>query len=426
MLLGKKTHRRLLHKFGLKILKRIYLSGQRNFGNRGCEAIVRSTVLGLNKVFEKVEILIPSDDIVLDQKQWPEASQFGVKFVDVYFPLHTRPWANIQRLPFKFLKQLGWPFPFPKKLIDQLSKVDAVLSVGGDNYSLNYRIPSLLSGIDQLAMSLGKPVFIWGASVGPFEAEPDFVPKIREHLANMEIIFARESISYNYLTKDLGLENVTMTTDPAFALPKETFDTSSFWSEKSSNGVLGLNISPLIESYKKNGQDLKAETIQFIRDAVARGYQVLLIPHVIPLDGSSKNNDATYMATILNELHDLKDSIKIMPAHLNASQIKSVISKLRFFIGARTHATIAALSSGVPTVSISYSVKAKGINQDLLGDMPVVLSTDKVSALSLMTYLIFLEKNESLIKSKLESNLPEWMNKHQNALLKMKSAVENG
>lgn len=426
MLLGKKAHRRLLHEFGLKILKRIYLSGQRNFGNRGCEAIVRSTVLGLNKVFNNVEILIPSDDIVRDQKQWPEAVEYCVKFVDAYIPFHTRVWANIQRLPFKFLKQAGWPFPFPKQLVDQLKTVDAVLSVGGDNYSLNYRLPSLLSGIDQLAMALGKPVFIWGASVGPFEAEPHFVPKIREHLANMNNIFARESITFSYLTKNLGLKNVTMTADPAFALPKEPVDTAGFWPEKSANGVLGLNLSPLIESYKTNGQDLKAQTIQFIREVVVKGYQVILIPHVIPLNGSSKNNDATYMAAILSELDDIKNNVRIMPAHLNASQIKSVISQLRFFIGARTHATIAALSSGVPTVSISYSVKANGINKDLLGDMPVVLSTENLSASSLMTYLDFLEKNESLIKSKLEANLPEWLNKHQNALLKMKSAIENG
>jgi colanic acid/amylovoran biosynthesis protein len=55
------------------------------------------------------------------------------------------------------------------------------------------------------------------------------------------------------------------------------------------------------------------------------------------------------------------------PHQFNASQIKYVISNLRFFIGARTRATIAALSSGIPTVSIAYGVKAKGINKDLFG-----------------------------------------------------------
>ena len=38
-----------------------------------------------------------------------------------------------------------------------------------------------------------------------------------------------------------------------------------------------------------------------------------------------------------------------------------------FFVGARTHSTIAAYSSGVPTLVIGYSVKSRGIATDLFG-----------------------------------------------------------
>ena len=44
-----------------------------------------------------------------------------------------------------------------------------------------------------------------------------------------------------------------------------------------------------------------------------------------------------------------------------------IISKCSFFIGARTHATIAAYSTGVPTLVVGYSVKARGIARDLFG-----------------------------------------------------------
>src|SRR5690606_31704136 len=168
-------------------------TGHRTFGNRGCEAIVRSTVLMLNQTFGQVEVLVPSDDIVRDSQQWPETGQYGDRFVEAYLPSHMRPWVHRQRLPLKILKRAGWPFPFPKKLRNEINSVDAVLSVGGDNYSLDYRLPSLWMGVDRLAMDLGKPVFIWGASVGPFEREPNFVPTIREHLAKMTLIMARES-----------------------------------------------------------------------------------------------------------------------------------------------------------------------------------------------------------------------------------------
>ena len=48
-------------------------------------------------------------------------------------------------------------------------------------------------------------------------------------------------------------------------------------------------------------------------------------------------------------------------------QLKYIISQCRLFIGARTHATIAAYSTFVPTLVIGYSVKSRGIAADLFG-----------------------------------------------------------
>ena len=44
-----------------------------------------------------------------------------------------------------------------------------------------------------------------------------------------------------------------------------------------------------------------------------------------------------------------------------------MISQCSYFIGARTHATIAAYSTGVPTLTLGYSVKSQGIAKDLFG-----------------------------------------------------------
>lgn len=405
-------------------MRRFYLTGQRTFGNRGCEAIVRSTVSTLNEIFGKVEVLVPSDDILLDQQQWPDSAEYGVRFVHAYMPAFTRYWVHLQRLPFKWLKQAGWPFSLPKEVRDDISSVDAVLSVGGDNYSLDYRLPSLLMGVDHFAMELGKPVFLWGASVGPFEAEPDFVPVISRHLSEMTTVFARESITYHYLTEKLGLKNVVQMADPAFRLSKESVDIQSFWPKSGLSGVIGFNISPLIERYRSDGQNLREEAIQFIRDAVARGFGVLLVPHVVPLAGEGKNNDANYMAEMLSELSELDEAVSIMPRTFNASQIKHVISQLDYFIGARTHATIAALSNGVPTLSIAYSVKAKGINRDLLGDLPVVLPTPEMSASSLMSGLEYLVEHEAAIKAELASKIPVWGERVESAGNEIKARVE--
>lgn len=51
----------------------------------------------------------------------------------------------------------------------------------------------------------------------------------------------------------------------------------------------------------------------------------------------------------------------------NAMELKGYISRCRFLIAARTHASIAGYSTGVPTLVVGYSVKAVGIASDLFG-----------------------------------------------------------
>ena len=388
-------------------MKRFYLSGQRTFGNRGCEAIVRSTVGLLREQFGDVEVLVPSADIPSDSAQWPEAGASGVRFVRAYLPPQARYWVHLQRLPLGVLKRAEWPFPMPSWLKKQLASVDMVLAVGGDNYSLDYRIPSPIMALDRFAMDMGKPVILWGGSVGPFDREPAFVTPMTRHLSRMHCVAARESVSHAYLTDKLGLRNVIRMADPAFLLMPQSVDLAPFW-QTGNGSVLGVNVSHLIERYRRPDQDLRAQVAQFIRRVVTEhGMGVLLVPHVNPLKGDSRGGDATYMAPLLAQLADLGGAVTMMPRNFNAAQTKYVISQLRFFIGARTHSTIAALSSAVPTVSVAYSVKARGINRDLFGNEDMVLPTPDVSASSLWSSLDWLLREESSLRTLLTVRVPE-------------------
>ena len=58
--------------------------------------------------------------------------------------------------------------------------------------------------------------------------------------------------------------------------------------------------------------------------------------------------------------------------------MKWIISRMDLFAGARTHSTIAALSSAVPTLSFAYSMKAKGINRDIFGHESYCLDPDQL------------------------------------------------
>ncbi|TPW21172.1 MAG: hypothetical protein FD126_954 [Elusimicrobia bacterium] len=209
----------------------------------------------------------------------------------------------------------------------------------------------------------------------------------------------------------LGLENVVLAADPAFALEPESVDLRPFWPAASTAGVLGLNLGPVVErgrTVDRRAASRLDECARFIRHAVEdRSLSVLLVPHVASDVPPYANDDARYMEDLLRTPLAAAGRVTMMDRGLNAAQTKHVIGRCRFFIGVRTHATLAALSMKVPTVSLSYSPKSVGINQDLFGHARHVLQVGDITARSLEDALAGLLVDEERIRDGLTSRIPE-------------------
>ena len=89
--------------------------------------------------------------------------------------------------------------------------------------------------------------------------------------------------------------------------------------------------------------------------------QIALIPHVV----WNNNDDRVPLHKLYERYEQTGRVVEIGDG--TCEELKGYISRCRFFIGARTHATIAAYSSCVPTLVVGYSVKARGIALDLFG-----------------------------------------------------------
>jgi polysaccharide pyruvyl transferase WcaK-like protein len=259
------------------------------------------------------------------------------------------------------------------------------------------------------AMALGVPVVLWAASVGPFSAKPGVEKVMSAHLRRYAAITVRETVSLDYL-RSIGVDHAELVADPAFHLRPESFDTAGLI--RPGRRLLGVNVSPLIRKFRQDAASAAAmdqEVIAFLRQVLQEtDLDILLVPHVGSLDGGPHNSDWHYMKPLLAGFEGRDDRIRLAPAHLNASQLKHLIGACAYFMGARTHATIAALSQGVPTISIAYSIKAKGINKDLFSDLRYVLNTPEVNQASLKAGLALLIQDEANVRALLADRLPEW------------------
>ena len=382
-------------------MKTVYLTGHNNFNNRGCEAIVRSTIKLLKQHNKDIKFIVPSDNINRDIKQWPEAKKNGVLFVKYKIPFFLKALWKFQKI-FN-LSQFDILNYYPESLINIYEKVDCFLSIGGDNYSFDYNYPADIIYQDELAFKMKKPVILWGASVGRFDSMPYLIPKIKHHLSKMKVIYVRENISYQYLKEILHLENVKYSCDPAFALNKENnADVDFFLNSLNTKNIIGINLSGLIF----NSKDRKSNIINEIKKLIIeinKKYKmhVVLVPHVWNNYNYDLNDDYQLLKKFFNQFLTENLNVSLAPKELNAAQLKYLISHFNIFIGARMHSAIAALSLNIPTITISYSIKSEGINQMIFGDKNLVINSNMLDKNTLFQKIEDIIKNQKYYKKTL-------------------------
>jgi polysaccharide pyruvyl transferase WcaK-like protein len=185
-------------------------------------------------------------------------------------------------------------------------------------------------------------------------------------------------------------------------------------------GAIGINLSPMLAYFR--GQhpadvDLKewlGFCVGLVKSAASLKRPILLVPHV----GStgSGNDDFALLNSLCKALQqEVSVPVLVLPQGLNAAELKWIIARCAVFAGARTHATIAALSSHVPTLSIGYSLKSKGLNRDIYGHLDHCIQVSDLTAENFTERLQVLLASESEIRARLQTRIPEFQARAWNA-----------
>jgi len=350
--------------------KHFLIYGHGGSYNHGCEAIVKCTIKFLREIvpdcFITLSTHFPEQDkeFALDADEFIARNLEGKTNEEIYAPT-----------------------------LDKITPDTTVIHTGGDNYCyVNWQRYAM---INRVAKERGCKSILWGCSIDEDLIDDEMFDALQKH----DLICARECITYDALIKR-GLKNVCKVSDIAFDLEAEPIDVPL-------SNYIAINLSPLV--YRKNEKISLAvqNLIGFILEET--DYNIALVPHVVV----SVDNDYEILSSL-----NFKDSgrVQLFSDKLSASQYKYIISKAELCVAARTHATIAAYSSCVPTLAIGYSTKARGIAADLgFSEYVVDIKDENINDRLLTRFRkMLVEKNE--MKKRLERQMPAYKEKvfHEN------------
>ena len=389
----------------------IYMSPHGGCFNHGCEAIVRSTADMLG---------FPKDNLFLYTSGIESDLHFGLNNICTLVENNSnfKNISLIQKKMFALRERISGVsrdiigIAYRNKNI-LLNRNAIWLSIGGDNYCYT-GMQHILSEQSILFSYYKLPKVLWGCSI----EESVLSEKTVNELKGYSLITVRESLSHDILIrKGVSKDLLVLCSDPAFTLKMQKTNWNESFLETQ---PIGINISALMggryDAYDNATYNNFKTLIRHILDNTKEN--IILIPHV----RQAGNDDLVPSLELAKEFSS--DRILVADEDFNCMELKYIISKCKMFIGCRTHSTIAAYSTCVPTLVVGYSTKAKGIAKDIFGDYNDLLvdAREFKSDNDLLDKFLKFDERKGELKDHLERFMPEYINRAylaKEALLKI-------
>lgn len=376
--------------------------------NRGSEALVRGLAQTYKEVFPDSQIVLCSSEMEFEEKA-------SIPNVDRY----------VNKFSYKNKKSLTWILGAVAskgfhdkdlavkirchKMIRETKNADCVIVVGADNYDKTYGMFQFMSNLNNvLRKETRAKRVMFDCSLEKAHID-EFV---KEDIGNFDIVTVREQITLSNFSEFIDEKRLYYFPDPAFVMKPEYVELPKGFIE---GRMVGINLSDLAlrDKYSQNADIIMKSYYRLIEHILQETqYNCVLIPHVM------RGADLSVLRKIYDKYKGNGRIVLIEDEKLNAAELKYIISKCELYIGARTHSTIAAYSSCIPTLVVGYSIKSRGIAEDLFGtcDNYVISVKDIVTEETLVEGFKWLNFNKKQIKRDLLDRMP----KYQKEFLKIK------
>ncbi|HWH25854.1 MAG TPA: polysaccharide pyruvyl transferase family protein [Pseudolysinimonas sp.] len=242
----------------------------------------------------------------------------------------------------------------------------------GDSFADIYglRRHTVMSLVHEFARQAGTPVVMAPQTFGPFTTTRGRL-LARRNLRRSARVFSRDPAS-EASARRLGRRVDATVTDLVFGInqpvPADAHD-------------VVLNVSGLLWNSNSHvdHRAYRSAVREVIEGLLANGRRVTLLPHV--LDSGDHDNDVPTARELLAEFDGRIDLV--VPEELDDA--RALIASANVVIGARMHACLNALSTGVPAIAMAYSRKFEPLMRSIEWPYVVELSGGPDVAAAVLT-----------------------------------------
>ena len=379
--------------------KTVLIAGYYGFGNVGDEAILSAILMDFKKQRKNLDFIVVSSNPKLTEVE------HGVRSVD---------WKNINGL------------------LDATRESDLVILGGGGIFQDYWGLPkdthltqfhwgiTYYSSIGFLAHLYKKPFMIYSVGVGPlFSEDGKYWTRLTFELADVATVRDPES---HALLVSLGIppDQVLIKSDPGLSLKPNEKEAIVIFDETGidlhERPVLGVCLRNWIVGEKSISwkQELALALDKFTEK---NNFQVIFIP--FQTVEHELENDHTVALEVI-DMMNMKDRAQIIPSIHSAEVTAGLISHCQILVGMRLHSLIFAVSSGVPTVALSYDLKVENLMKSL-GFPEYVLNVSRLDADRLTSALEAVwNKKEKIHKVLIEHSKKVFMQAKENTILALR------
>lgn len=362
--------------------------------NRGSE-ILLTGILKILKESGKYKTDITAFAI---RESWEQENKYLYdKFIPRETPYSTFWYKVCNNIGIRLVKKWGYgqiqTWFMRQGICGIFHKYKLIIFVGADNFDYKYEVPNELNSLISLARKTSfAKIAILNCSISASNINRFFIRNIKQ----VNIVTARDSLSANNIREYRS--DVIVHADPAFGVkPKKC----GGYIENGKH-YIGVNISPLVLEINRKVEDNINYLIRWVLQHTEEN--ILLIPHVM------KQQDYPVLCSVKHVFQNESRVVLLEEDEYSACELKYLISQCDAFVGARTHAMIAAYSSCVPALGIGYSIKAEGIARDFLGERNYCLQADKIrNEDDILRVFIQLWNERKEIKDYMQKKLPDYV-----------------